>query len=164
MSDGITDCRRDEEKKAWEMVEKKCENCDSSIYDECLLCEGHVDGLYQFFRPSKEAISAKIEELRNQASKQDSGSKVDEQAGKEREVSKKKCVLDSVNDCAAILCLKDIIAHLQERNDKLKSEREEMIEFIKSFLAWPSHESFQAYEKEKLREQAKEIIKKAEGK
>ena len=66
MSDGITDCRREEENKAAGMVDKWCRNCDSSIYDECALCEGHVDNPYQFFRPSRAAISAKLEELRKQ--------------------------------------------------------------------------------------------------
>jgi hypothetical protein len=55
---------RDEERKAAELVEKKCENC---IYGEnkgCLRCSGYL-GMAMFI-PTQSAIDAKVEELRKE--------------------------------------------------------------------------------------------------
>jgi len=63
MSDGISDMYRDEERKAAELVEKACKNCDhikinmDSAY--CFDCTNHSN-----FRPTQSAIDAKVEELR----------------------------------------------------------------------------------------------------
>lgn len=64
MSDGITDCRSEEEKKAAEMVEKRCRNCIYSkcnLSSFCVICSDKSK-----FAPSRAAIDAKVEELRNQ--------------------------------------------------------------------------------------------------
>ena len=63
MDDRISDMHRDEERKAAELVEKACKNCDhikinmDSAY--CFDCTNHSN-----FRPTQSAIDAKIEELR----------------------------------------------------------------------------------------------------
>ena len=64
MSDGITDCRREEENKAAGMVEKCCRNCDyrkCNMGSLCLNCSNKSN-----FTPSRAAIAAKVEELRKQ--------------------------------------------------------------------------------------------------
>ena len=59
MSDGITDMHREEERKAAELVEKKCYNCR---YCGSFLCKDCVGR--DFFVSSQSAIDAKVEELR----------------------------------------------------------------------------------------------------
>ena len=86
MSDGIIDCRREEEKKAAGMVEVCCANCqDYKTLAFCSACENKSK-----FIPARSAIAAKAEELRNQtAVKQDSSSKSEESAGEEEGESNK---------------------------------------------------------------------------
>ena len=64
MSDGPTDMHREEERRAAELVEKCCRNCDyrkCNMGSLCLNCSNKSN-----FTPSRAAISAKLEELRKQ--------------------------------------------------------------------------------------------------
>lgn len=193
MSDGITDCRREEEKQAAGMVEKCCENCRHSPISPCEDCND-----YSSFDARKYLIAAKVEELREQmASKRDSASKVEasgEKGGGESKKSiwrdpKKEPVekgihfllttfmggfdwTDQADSCEFSILGADGYMYFSDLckvlkvYPKLESERAEMIECLKSLTEWNDSmacEPFKRHEFKKLCEQAKSILKKAEG-
>ncbi len=130
---GPTDMHREEERRAAGLVKKCCRNCDyrkCNMGSLCLNCSNKSN-----FIPSRAAISAKLEELRNQtAVKQDSSSKSEESGKNEGEESKDKIVNitkiihanGEEEESQDIFNVSDFF-----RLMKLEAERREMIECLK---------------------------------
>ena len=141
MSDGIRDCRMDEERKVAVLVEKCCANCinsesscDSGI---CSLCSGHLE-----FCPSLKAIDAKVEELRKEQII----------AGSKERINRVEAILSS--PWTAL-----------ETIEKLERNNAETLEVLKDLVKWNTEWlTPQTKNLGQICEDAEKLIEKAEGK
>lgn len=167
MSCGPTDMHREEEKKAAGMVEKCCRNCDyrkCNMGSLCLPCSNNSN-----FTPSRAAIFVKLEELRAQEKEGEvsKGNLMDEAIEYFENLSSLPVLMNPAYpnriERMAKKCqrYKDISDFLKS----LKSERAEMMAVLKNLIEWRENYLTQHIDRiDEICEQAKEIIKKAEGK
>lgn len=185
MSCRPVDMHREEERKAAGMVERGCGNCEynhSQIGEHpCSSCGDYSP--FDNFTPLRAAISAKLEELQQMASKRDSASKAEGRGEKEGEESKENLMDEAIeyfDESTSLLAIMNIaypervarlVKHYPSHRSmadflkSIKSERGEMIRCLKRVIKY--NEDFMARsvtELDEICEDVEKIVKNAEGK